>query len=224
MRETWVQSLGWEDALEKGKATHSSILARRNPWTISESHSSSKFESHFWTSLVAQMVKHLSTMWKTGVWSLNWEDPLEKEMASTPGLLPGKSHGQRSLVGYSPWGRKESDTTERLHYSPVLRYSLCLQLFCRFGDMCKEKLAAKDTISLSEISATTNTWSYLRMRKRVCRQVLPTLWLPWSSPQTHQPGAQGPSEKHITTNRVWPRHSAVETAGILMKLAGQVQE
>ena len=30
----------------------------------------------------------------------------------TPGLLPGKSHGQRSLVGYSPWGRKESDTTD----------------------------------------------------------------------------------------------------------------
>ena len=30
----------------------------------------------------------------------------------TPGLLPGKSHGQRSLVGCSPWGRKESDTTE----------------------------------------------------------------------------------------------------------------
>ena len=33
----------------------------------------------------------------------------------TPGLLPGESHGWRSLVGYSPWGRKESDTTERLH-------------------------------------------------------------------------------------------------------------
>ena len=31
-------------------------------------------------------------------------------------LLPGKSHGQRSLVGCSPWGRKESDTTERLHF------------------------------------------------------------------------------------------------------------
>ena len=30
--------------------------------------------------------------------------------------LPGKSHGQRSLVGYSPWGHKESDTTERLHF------------------------------------------------------------------------------------------------------------
>ena len=34
MRETWVQSLGWEDSLEKGKATHSSILAWRIPWTI----------------------------------------------------------------------------------------------------------------------------------------------------------------------------------------------
>ena len=33
-----------------------------------------------------------------------------------PVLLPEKSHGQRSLVGYSPWGRKESDTTERLHF------------------------------------------------------------------------------------------------------------
>ena len=35
----------------------------------------------------------------------------------TPVLLPGKSHGQRSLVGCSPWGREESDMTERLHFS-----------------------------------------------------------------------------------------------------------
>ena len=34
MWETWVQSLGWEDPLEKGKATHSSILAWRIPWTV----------------------------------------------------------------------------------------------------------------------------------------------------------------------------------------------
>ena len=34
MRETWVGSLGWEDPLEKGTATDSSILARRIPWTI----------------------------------------------------------------------------------------------------------------------------------------------------------------------------------------------
>ena len=58
------------------------------------------------------MVKRLSTMWETWVRFLGREDPLEKEMASTPVLLPGKSHGQRSLVGYGPRGRKESDTTE----------------------------------------------------------------------------------------------------------------
>ena len=34
MWETWIQSLGWEDLLEKGKATHFSILAWRIPWTV----------------------------------------------------------------------------------------------------------------------------------------------------------------------------------------------
>ena len=37
-------------------------------------------------------------------------------MATHSSILPGKSHGWRSLVGYSPWGRKELDTTERLHF------------------------------------------------------------------------------------------------------------
>ena len=55
MQETWVRSLGWEDPLEKGKATHSSILGLENP------------------------------------------------------------HGQRSLAGYGPWDRKESDKTEWQH-------------------------------------------------------------------------------------------------------------
>ena len=39
------------------------------------------------------------------------KDPLEKKMAPTPVFLPGKSCGQRGLVGYSPSGRKELDTT-----------------------------------------------------------------------------------------------------------------
>ena len=38
------------------------------------------------------------------------------DILATPVLLPGKSHGRRSLVGCSPWGREESDTTERLHF------------------------------------------------------------------------------------------------------------
>ena len=51
-----------------------------------------------WTSLVAQTVKRLSTMWETWVRSLGWEDSLEKEMATHSILLPWKSHGRRSLV------------------------------------------------------------------------------------------------------------------------------
>ena len=39
-----------------------------------------------------------------------------RQWQSTPVLLPGKSHGWRSLVGCSPWGREELDTTERLHF------------------------------------------------------------------------------------------------------------
>ena len=41
---------------------------------------------------------------------------VEKEWDPTPVLLPGKSHGWRSLEGCSPWGREELDTTERLHF------------------------------------------------------------------------------------------------------------
>ena len=66
-------------------------------------------------SLVTQMVKSLPAMRESQVWSLGREDPLEKEMATHSSILPGKSHGQRTLVGYSSWGCKESDTTERLN-------------------------------------------------------------------------------------------------------------
>ena len=38
--------------------------------------------------------------------------PWKRKWQPIPALLPGKCYGQRSLVGYSPWGRKESDTTE----------------------------------------------------------------------------------------------------------------
>ena len=51
-------------------------------------------------------------MW---VQSLGWEDPLEEEMATHSSILAWESHGQRSLVGYSPWGCKELDTTEHTH-------------------------------------------------------------------------------------------------------------
>ena len=63
-------------------------------------------------SLVAQMVKNLPAMQETWVQSLGQEDPLKKEWQPSPVFLPGEFHGQRSLVGCSPWGCKESDMTE----------------------------------------------------------------------------------------------------------------
>ena len=50
----------------------------------------------------------------TWVWPLSQEIPLEKEMQPTPAFLPGESHVQRSLAGYSPWGCKELAMTEQL--------------------------------------------------------------------------------------------------------------
>ena len=58
------------------------------------------------------------------VWSLGWEDPLEKEWLPTPVSLPRESHGQRSLAGYSPWGRKVLDLTEWLTLSLSFIHSL----------------------------------------------------------------------------------------------------
>ena len=62
MQEIWVQSLGWEDPLEEGMATH-------------------------WASLVAQRLKHLHAIQEIWVQSLGWEDPLEKEMATHSSIL-----------------------------------------------------------------------------------------------------------------------------------------
>ena len=53
---------------------------------------------------------------ETWVRSLGCKDPLEEKLATHSIMLARKkSHGQRSLVGYSPWGHKESDTTEQLN-------------------------------------------------------------------------------------------------------------
>ena len=56
------------------------------------------------------MAKNLPAKQNTWVQSLGWKDPLEKGRATHPSILPGELHDQRSLVGYSPWGRMELDT------------------------------------------------------------------------------------------------------------------
>ena len=66
---------------------------------------------------MAQTVKDLPAMWETQKQSLSWKIPWRSEWKPTLVFLPGKSHRQRSLVGYRPWGCKESDTTEQLTLS-----------------------------------------------------------------------------------------------------------
>ena len=76
---------------------------------------------HFFTlgfevaSLVALLVKNLPAMWETWVWSLGWDDPLEKGKATHSSILAWEFHGLES-----PWGCQESDTTERLSLSQII--------------------------------------------------------------------------------------------------------
>ena len=58
------------------------------------------------------MVKNLLVMWETQVHPWVGKIPWKRDWQPTPVFLPRESHGQRSLGGYSPWGCKESDTTE----------------------------------------------------------------------------------------------------------------
>ena len=90
MHETWVQALDWEDPLEKGTATHCSILAWRIPWMEKPGRLQ---------SVGSHRVGH------------EWSD---LAVAAAAIFLPGEFHEQRSLAGHSPWGRKESSMTERL--------------------------------------------------------------------------------------------------------------
>ena len=78
------------------------------------------------------MVKNPPTMQETWVRSLDWEDPWRRKWLFTPVFLPGDSCGQRSLMGYSPWGHKESDMTEQI-ILPFLSSNHLLLLLSHFS-------------------------------------------------------------------------------------------
>ena len=67
------------------------------------------------TELVAQTIKKLPAMLETWVQPLDWEDLLEKGMATHSSILAWRIPWEKSLVGYSPRGCKESDMTEQLN-------------------------------------------------------------------------------------------------------------
>ena len=72
-----------------------------------------------WASLAAQLVNNPPAMQETWIRSLGWEDSLRRERLTTPVFWPGEFHGL-----YSPWGCRESDTTERLSLSPIKLHAL----------------------------------------------------------------------------------------------------
>ena len=65
---------------------------------------------------MAQLVKNPPAMWETWVQSLGWEDPLEEGMATHSSILAWRIQWTEETGGLSPQGRKESYTTERLHF------------------------------------------------------------------------------------------------------------
>ena len=88
-------------------------------------------------------------------------------MATTPVSLPGESHGQKSLVGYSPWARKESDTPERLHFH---FYLTPLQV----GAIHLPKVAAQTALENQGLIGQRASQECLFCHRRSAQQI--TLW------------------------------------------------
>ena len=87
------------------------------------------FSVPFWAFLVAQAIKNMPAMHETQVRSLSWEDPLRREWLPISVFLPGEFHGQKSLVGYSPWGRRVRHESD-IFFIPHSRPWLCI---CHLG-------------------------------------------------------------------------------------------
>ena len=120
VRETWVQSLGWEDPLEKEMATYSSTLAWRIPWVEEpgrlQSMGSQRVRHDWVTSLYFTLEKNEIRIKHTQKLTQSRVKLRRRQWHPTPVLLLEKSYGLRSLVGCNPWGRWESDTAEQLHF------------------------------------------------------------------------------------------------------------
>ena len=110
--------------------------------------------------MTVQKVKNLPALQETQVQSLDWEDPLEKGVTTAPVFLPREFHGQRSLVGYSPWGHKESDMTERLthtHLNALCNHSNEVE---RKKESCEKKNLGSVILVPTLISFVSNLFHF----------------------------------------------------------------
>ena len=115
-----------------------------------------------WASLVAQLVKNPPAMWETWVLSLDWEDsPREGEKLPTPVFWPREFHGL-----HSPWGREESNMTERLwfwsiHPSNIISVlTMCQEIFWVLDALMNEFC-----ISLQILGEHSGETSFREMRE-----------------------------------------------------------
>ena len=143
-------------------ATHSSILAWRIPmdrgacWAtvhgVTKSQTRLKQLSMHSCSNLACMhaaIKNKCQCWRA---KRHWFDccvgtiPWRRKWQPTPVFLPGKSYGQRSLAGYSPWGRKELDTTEATYHSTNYTYMEECESILKLQAKIKQDKARPDGI------------------------------------------------------------------------------
>ena len=113
--------------------------------------------------MMAQMAMSLPAMQETWVQSLGREDPWRRRWQPTPVFLPGKAPGWRSLAGYSPWGRRESDMTERLtHTRDVSQFSPSLAPD-GFGRMSSSNYLLLFDVNLKIIIGSVQSLSYVHL-------------------------------------------------------------
>ena len=114
------------DSSPPGSSIHGVFQARVLEWVaISSSRGSSRSKDQTRTSYISCLGRQILSSKCSLIILTAFFPPLSlcldrfwwrRQWYPTPVLLPGKSHGWRSLVGCSPWGREESDTTERFHF------------------------------------------------------------------------------------------------------------
>ena len=114
--------------------------------------------------------------------SLGWEDSLKESMA-TPVFLAGESHGQRSLAGYSPWGRKELDTLKRL--STLAFYWIKINQLFIWHPLCSFLVAQM----VKDLPAMQETWIWSLGWKDPLEKEMAThsSILAWRIPWTEEP-------------------------------------
>ena len=118
MQELRSQKTHWQHFLMNSKKLQST---EGQYIFFSSQHSSSERLA----SLVVQRLKRLPAMWETWVRPLGREDPLEKEMATHSSILARRIPWTEELGGLQSTGRKESDTTERIHFHCYLSVTSC---------------------------------------------------------------------------------------------------